>query len=83
MNENSEFRHQGERIAVLEQGYKKMEESLMHLHDCMHQVKDDATKRDKVWDRRWSMGIGIIIGVCLITGSGTISLKHLIEFLTK
>lgn len=54
---------------------------LKHLDDCVDDVKKQAAVRDRIWDKRWATGIGIIIGACLVTGSGTISLKHLIELI--
>lgn len=80
MNENSSVRSLGERVAVLEAVNREMRESLDHLHDCMHGVKDEAIKNNRTWDRRWNLLIGG--GTALLIVSG-FSLKTLMEVLSK
>lgn len=80
MNENSLVRSLGERVAILEAVNAEMRLSLDHLHDCMHEVKKDAIARDKIWDRRYQIGLGLVGGVLLVSG---MSLGKILELLSK
>lgn len=80
VNENSAIRTQGERIAVLEAMNEEMRASIDHLHKCVHDVKDDALRRDRTWDRRWNILIGAAGAIILISGY---NMKTLLEVLSK
>lgn len=63
---------------------------LNHLDDCVDDVKQVAAANHAVaeqnqrkWEKRWYLGIGIVVGMTLLAGSGTISLKSLIELFAK
>jgi hypothetical protein len=80
----------GERIASLEKGYETVVSRLNHLDDCLDDAKgqaaaDFATIQAKLaqWDKKWWVGVGVIIGVVLISAGGPVSIKGLIELLSK
>lgn len=63
---------------------------LDHLDECVDSVKVQAAENAELvranaqkWDGRWKLGIGIVIGVALATGSGTVSLKSLLDLFGK
>jgi len=83
VNENTGLRHQGERIATLESAYGEIVHRLNHLDECVDDVKKVAAENQRIWEKRWYIGIGIVVGITLLAGSGTISLKTLIDLLSK
>ncbi len=90
MNESTVGKAYGERIATLESVMPAILEKLHHLDDCVDGVKDDVKgvkidniERDKKWDRRWNIAIGAMGTMFFLSSSGTVSLKSLIELLSK
>lgn len=83
MNENTGIRHQGERIAHLEAVYGEIVNRLDHLDECVDKVKLTSAENQRLWEKRWYIGIGILVGMTMLAGSGTISLKTLIELFSK
>lgn len=94
MNENSvvqrlgeSVQRLGERVATLEAVNTEMRLSLDHLHDCVHEVKNDVKSfkqdvsiREKIWDKRWYIGVGLVGGVLAVSG---LSLGKLFELISK
>lgn len=62
----------GERIAILEERFDAFEVTVI-------EIKDEL----KAFNKRWLIGIGIFCGVVIAAGSGTVSLKSLVELLGK
>lgn len=88
MSEN--YKNHGERIASLEERFTHLLARINHLDECLDDAKTQAAKDAAIikqkldtWDSRWKYGIGIIIGAILVSGSGTVSLKTLLELLGK
>lgn len=90
----SEFnKNHGERIASLEERFNNLLSRINHLDECLddakiQSAKDAAIIKKKLdtWDERWTrwkIGFGVIIGAILASGSGTVSLKTLIDLLAK
>ena len=67
------------RLERLEQWRDDITLKMDHLDKCMDSVRETVAK----WDRRFLLGLGIIAGLILASGSGTLSLKALIDLLTK
>ena len=63
-------RPHGERIALLEK-------STTALEIAMIEVKNEL----KNFNKRWYIGVGIFCGVMMLAGSGTVSLKSLLEWI--
>ena len=87
---NQDARGHGERIASLEERFNHLLARINHLDVCLDEAKTQAAKDAAIikkkldtWDGRWKYGIGIIIGTILASGSGTVSLKSLIDLLSK
>ncbi len=83
MNESVVGKAYGERIATLESVMPHVLERLHHLDDCVDDVKKDNVARDKKWDKRWNITIGAMGTMFFLSSSGTVSLKSLIELLSK
>lgn len=90
MQSESTARMHGERIASLEERYTHLLVRINHLDECVDGVKEVAEKNAEIvrsnieiWNRRWWIGMGVVAGVCVVTGSGTISLKSLLDVLGK
>lgn len=62
----------GERIAILEERIDAFEVTMI-------EVKEEL----KTFNKRWLIGIGIFCGVVIAAGSGTVSLKSIIELVGK
>ena len=80
----------GERIATLETKFGDLVSRLNHLDNCLDEAKENAkgnfeSIREKLseWDVRFKVGLGVIVGMVIAAGSGTISLKSLIEWFSK
>jgi hypothetical protein len=78
------------RLTVLELGHAEMTRRLDHMDESLDKQTEQAAvnaeltrKNAETWDGRWKLGIGIVIGVALATGSGVVSLKSIIELLSK
>jgi hypothetical protein len=78
------------RITRLEDSHRSLVQRLDHLDECVDSVKVQAAENAELvranaqkWDGRWKLGIGIVIGVALATGSGTVSLKSLLDLFGK
>lgn len=87
MNENTGGRSLGERVAALETmihtALPEFNARLNHLDECVDGVKKEASDREKKWDKRWNIGLGIVLAFIVAAGSGTISLKSLLELMGK
>jgi hypothetical protein len=80
----------GQRVAALEVEFGNLVNRLNHLDDCLDDAKNHAASNFKViqeklsaWDTRWKIGLGIIVGMIVASGSGVVSLKSFIELLAK
>lgn len=94
VNENSSTRSLGERVAALEAmmhtTIPDIKNHLVHLDECVDEGKKEARERDKEsreweksWDKKLNIAVGIVVGLIFAAGSGTVSLKTLIEGLGK
>ena len=86
---NESSRH-GERIATLESRFADMLSRMDHLDECVDDVKSHAASNFSAvqaklsqWDSRWKVALGIIVGMIIMAGSGTVSLKTLLDLLAK
>lgn len=73
-----------EHIVALEVGHIKIFERLDHLDECVDGMKVKlAAWEGQIgkWEKRWRALFWLLIGVALASGSGTVSLQHLIEWL--
>ena len=78
------------RLGRLEANHMEIMRRLDHLDGCVDDAKSQAAtaadltrKNTELWNGRWKIGIGILIGVALATGSGVVSLKSIIELFSK
>ncbi len=80
----------GSRIAVLEERYEHLMRRLNHLDECVDGVKIQAEenaelsrKNERIWDRRWWIGLGVVGSLIFIGGSGPFSLKEVLNLLSR
>jgi hypothetical protein len=80
----------GERIASLEARFIELVGRLDHLDECLDSAKTHAasnfqtiTEKLAAWDTRWKIGLGIIVGMLIVSGGGVVSLKSIIELIGK
>lgn len=86
---NESSRH-GERIASLEERYTQLTTRLNHLDQCLDGAKLQAAenfsaiqKKLTEWESRWKFALAFLLGAIIAAGSGTVSLKSLIDLLEK
>ena len=79
------MQNHGERIVCLEERYDHVISRLNHLDECVDGVKvqaeqnaEKARKNERLWDRRWWIGLGVVGTLIFISGSGFVSLKELV-----
>jgi hypothetical protein len=80
----------GERIATLEAEYAQVILRLNHLDECVDGVKVQAEenaalarKNERLWDRRWWIGLGFVAALIFLSGSGFVSLKEVAMLIAK
>lgn len=92
-NDPSSIRHNrdhGERIAALEERHDHFISRLNHIDDCIDGMKVQVETEAKLAreDREklaglLKIGLGIILGMMLLSGTGPVSLHSLISVLSK
>ncbi len=90
MSTTDHSRQHGERIAALEERFEHLVSRLNHLDSCVDSVKVQAEKNaeyarrnERLWDRRWWIGLGIVGTLIFFSGSGFVSLKEFVNLLSK
>lgn len=71
-----------ERIRALEEWQRQAREEFQHIHECVHDAKEDVKKvKDslKKWDSRFGLAIAFLAGLIFTSGTGPLSFKNLVE----
>jgi hypothetical protein len=80
----------GERLAALEERVEHIVSRVSHLDECVdgvkiqaEQIADLARENRQLWDRRWTIGVTVVVVLIFVSGSGWVSLKEVVGLAAK